>query len=387
VLLNGAGLAVAEAVRNGGGIEPFPYASLELRDGGDGTRGGVGVLRDGPLDDQSLVLMKYTGHGLSHGHFDKLSLLYYDQGREILQDYGAARFLNVETKFGGRYLPENKTWAKQTVAHNTLVVDERSHFDGKESLSEQHPAARHFFRADGPSFQAVSATASNVASGVQIQRTVLMVPDKRFAKPLVVDILRATSDREHQYDLPFYYFGQIVNTNVKYTSHGARREALGVANGYQHLWVEADGPANGPAQATLLNGRRYYSLTTSADSGTHVYFTRIGANDPNFNLRSEPGLLFRRRAQETVFATTLEPHGEFDPIREFSIGLQPTVTGVRVLASDVEGTVVELTGRDGFRWVIMVTNRASDAKADHEVAIDGAVYRWKGDVGVEKSRN
>lgn len=385
VMLNGAGLAVAEAVRDARGIEPFPYASIELRDGADGTAGGLGILRSGPVDDQALLLMKYTSHGLSHGHFDKLSILYYDQGREILQDYGAARFLNVETKFGGRYLPENKTWAKQTVAHNTIVVDERSHFDGKESVSEQHHGVRQFFHAEKPSLQSMSATVDGIAPVVRMQRTLVTIADARFSKPLVVDIIRLLADREHQYDLPYYYFGQIVNTNVKYTSHATRREALGRSNGYQHLWVEADGRAGGPAQVTLLNGRRYYTLTTAADTNTQFYFTRIGANDPNFNLRSEPGLLIRRRAQETVFATTLESHGEFDPIKEFSIGLQPTITGVRVLASDDEGTVVELTGRDELRWNVMVTNRASDPDAEHAMKVEGTIYRWKGDVGVEKS--
>jgi hypothetical protein len=385
VLLNGAGLAVAQALRDAKSIEPFPYASVELRDGADGATGGVGMLRSGSVADQSLLLMKYTSHGLSHGHYDKLGILYYDQGREILQDYGAARFLNVETKYGGRYLPENKTWAKQTVAHNTVVVDERSHFDGKEDVSERHHGVRHFFHANDPALQSMSATVSDIAPGVRMQRTLLMIADARFAKPLVVDIIRVIADSEHQYDLPVYYFGQIVNTNVKYAAHGAQRTALGAANGYQHLWVEADGLATGPAQVTLLNGRRYYSLTTAADSSTHVYFTRLGANDPNFNLRSEPGLLFRRRARETVFATTLEPHGAFDPIKEFSIGLHPTVTSVRVLASNDEGTIVELTGRDQFRWTVSVTNRASDPGAEHVMKENGMTYRWKGDVGVEKS--
>lgn len=383
VLLNGAGLAVAEALRDAKRVEPFSYASIELRDGADGTKGGVGILRSGTIADQSLLLMKYTSHGLSHGHYDKLGILYYDQGREILQDYGAARFLNVETKYGGRYLPENKTWAKQTVAHNTVVVDERSHFDGKESASEQHHGERHFFVAVDAGVQAMSATVAEVAPGVRMQRTLLMIADALFAKPLIVDILRVTADREHQYDLPFYYFGQIVNTNVKYTAHGARRTALGATNGYQHLWVEADGLANGPAQVTLLNGRRYYTLTAAADTGTHVYFTRIGANDPNFNLRSEPGLLFRRRAQETVFATAFEPHGEFDPIKEFSIGLHPTITGVHVLASGDEGTVVELTGRKGFRWVVMVTNGPSNPYREHTIKIGRSTYHWTGDFGVQ----
>src|SRR5258708_19581753 len=46
------------------------------------------------------------------------------QGREIISDYGSARFLNVEQKFGGRYLPENKSFAKQTRSEERRVGKE-----------------------------------------------------------------------------------------------------------------------------------------------------------------------------------------------------------------------------------------------------------------------
>jgi hypothetical protein len=383
VMLNGAGLAVAQAIQETKVLPPFGYASVEYTDGGDGTEGGLGILRAGSVDDQSLLLMKYTGHGLSHGHYDKLGILYYDQGREILQDYGAARFINVESKFGGRYLPETKTWTRQTVAHNTVVVDGESHFGGKEKVSEKHHGERHFFQSD-PSLQAVSATVADVTPGVRMQRTVAMIPDAKFVKPLIVDIIRVVGDKEHQYDLPFYYLGHVVNSNVKYTAAIKNRAPLGEKNGYEHLWVEAEGPAPSSASVSWLNGNRYYTLTTAADAGTQLYFTRIGANDPDFNLRPEPGLLFRRKAKETVFATVLQPHGVFDPVKEFSVGARPPVTGVQVLASTEEGTVVELTGPDGFRWVFMTTNKPADAKADHKIAVGGRTYQWKGNVGLER---
>ena len=38
---------------------------------------------------------------MGHGHFDRLSFTYYDNNKEIIQDYGAARFLNIEPKNGG----------------------------------------------------------------------------------------------------------------------------------------------------------------------------------------------------------------------------------------------------------------------------------------------
>ena len=51
-----------------------------------------------------------------------------DNGNSILTDYGAARFLNIEPKSGGGYTLENHTWAAQTIAHNTVTVDEKKQF-------------------------------------------------------------------------------------------------------------------------------------------------------------------------------------------------------------------------------------------------------------------
>ena len=50
----------------------------------------------------------------------------YDGKNEILTDYGAARFVNIEQKLGGKYLPETESYSKQTISHNTVVVDEKS---------------------------------------------------------------------------------------------------------------------------------------------------------------------------------------------------------------------------------------------------------------------
>ena len=53
------------------------------------------------------LVFKYAAQGSSHGHYDKLSYSLYDNGNEVLQDYGLARFVNIEQKGGGNYLAEN----------------------------------------------------------------------------------------------------------------------------------------------------------------------------------------------------------------------------------------------------------------------------------------
>ena len=105
-----------------------------------GEQGGLAVLRNGAGPGHQALVFKATAQGMGHGHFDKLHWIFYDNGNEIVADYGAARFLNIEPKNGGRYLPENESWAKQTVAHNTLVVDEESHFGARLAVGERfHP--------------------------------------------------------------------------------------------------------------------------------------------------------------------------------------------------------------------------------------------------------
>jgi hypothetical protein len=382
VLLNGAGLAVARAASSSG-VKDFQWKSVELTDGADGTEGAVGILRSGPSNDQTTVLMKYTGHGLSHGHYDKLAIMYYDAGREQLQDYGAVRFINVEPKFGGRYLPETSTWARQTIAHNTVTVDGVSHYGGSITVAEQHHADRHFFDGSDPQLQMMSAKVDNACRDVAMQRTVLLVADSAFPKPIVIDIFRLTGTVEHLFDLPFYYTGQIVGTNVDYRPHDSIRVPLGTSNGYQHLWVEAEGKASGPVQFSWLSGNRYYTITSSADSSTGVVFTRIGAGDPDFNLRSEPGVMLRTRARSHVFASVIEPHGYFEPVSERSSNAIGIVTGVRVIGSTDEATVVEITGRGGLHRTVMVNNGISAPGKERAVTIGGRTYSWTGNASVQ----
>ena len=103
---------------------------MEITDGPQGKQGGISIIRSGEPEDELNLLVKYTAHGNSHGHYDKLSYSLYHRGEEVLQDYGLARFVNIDQKNGGGYLKENTSWAKQTIAHNTLVLDETSHFGG-----------------------------------------------------------------------------------------------------------------------------------------------------------------------------------------------------------------------------------------------------------------
>jgi hypothetical protein len=382
VVLNGAGLSVARAAASKAIPPRLGFGSVEFTDGFDGRRGGLGILRSGQGRDATMLLMKYGVHGQGHGHFDKLHFTFFDGGREVIPDYGFSRWINIEPKFGGRYLPENDSYAMQSIAHNTVVVDSTTQNAANEKADEAVWGERHFFDARDPKVQAMSARADRFYPGVGMQRTMLLVRDARLPYPVVLDLFRLTSRAEHTYDYPIHFRGQLIASNVKYDANVKRQEPLGTKYGYEHIWREASGHADGPVAVTWVDGNRYYTATSSAAPGTELIFGRTGANDPNFNLISEPLFLLRRRAGNHLFATAIEPHGYFNEASERSERARPVLQAVRVVESSGEGSVVEVVGEQGIRWIVMVANGPASSTARHRVG----TYEWTGNYSVQGVR-
>ncbi|RYG27542.1 MAG: heparinase, partial [Chitinophagaceae bacterium] len=348
----------------------FPYKSVEYADGVKGDEGGISLLRNGNDADLTTLIYKYTAHGLSHGHFDKLNINLYDKGNEILSDYGSARFVGVEQKYGGRYLPENDKYASQTIAHNTIVVDESSHFDGKEKEAEKFPAKKLFSEIGREAVQVVAASTDDAYKGTHLQRTVylLKLPG---GKKLVADIFSARSAEEHQYDLPFQYKGQLISTSFTYKAATTKLEPLGKRNGYQYLWKEAEAHvADTLAQFTFLNGQTYYSISALVQDSASLLMTRMGANDPNFNLRREPAFIIRKKGKDQTFVNIIEVHGKMDPVVEISSQSYPSVQQIKLLQQDDDFTIVVVT-LAGKELIIAQCNKNFAPNEKHAFSKEG----------------
>ena len=375
VLLDDAGFAVALAVRDGK-AEPFEKASINFSDGPDGDQGGVAVLRAG--DEDLTLVFKYAAQGLSHGHYDKLSFSLYEHGDEVLQDYGLARFVNIEQKGGGNYLKENTSWAKQTIAHNTITRDETSHFQGKYEIGSQHHSELHFYDDSNSAVQVVSATETNAYPGTTLHRTMAVIRDEAFEKPILLDIFRITSGETHQYDLPYYFLGQVIQTNFEYESPGSL-QALGKENGYQHLYLEGKGkPASSISRLTWLEYGTFYTLTSAANDSDELLFTRIGANDPEFNLRREAAFMIRRHAGNTVFATVVEPHGSYSPVSEIAVNSNSRIAELEVVHDGADYTAVSIRDVDGQTSLFIIANEDASSSGRHRLRIAGRTHRWTG---------
>lgn len=376
VLLDDAGFSVAAAIRDGK-AQPFKKTSVNLSDGADGKQGGVAILRYG--DEDLTLVFKYTAQGLSHGHYDKLSFSLYEKGKEVLQDYGLARFVNIEQKGGGNYLVENNTWAKQTIAHNTIVQNETSHFLGQYETGSRHHSELHFFDAVDSKVQVVSAKELHAYPGTALQRTLAIIKNDSFEKPFVLDLLKVSAAQSNQYDLPFYFLGQVVSVNFEYDSP-ATLSALGRDNGYQHLYLEGKGePSSGNSKLSWLNNGQFYSLTSATEAADELLFTRIGANDPEFNLRREPALIVRRTSpKNTVFASIVEPHGSYSPVSELAVNSNSSVLELKIVYDDANYTAVVIGDVQGKSSVFIVSNVDASAERKHALLIDGTVYNWSG---------
>ena len=376
VLLQESGLAAAIGVRDGK-AKPYLKGSVNLSDGINGKQGGIGVLRHGN-EDLTLVF-KYAAQGLSHGHYDKLSFSLYEKGEEVLQDYGLARFVNIEQKGGGNYLKENTTWAKTTIAHNTLSINQQKHFGGVYDVASQHHSELFTFDANKDNVKVVSATEENAYPGTFMHRTMAVIKEESFEKAYLLDIMRVTSDSENQYDLPFYYLGQVIDNNFDYQSPTSLHP-LGEENGYQHLYVEGKGSAvEGNTKFSWLGAGKYYTLTMLTDAQDDIYLTRIGANDPEFNLRREAGIMLRReKTQDTVFVSVVEPHGSYSPVSESSKNSKSSIAKLELVLNSAKYTGVSIVDVKGKTQLFIIANSDNSDTAEHAVTIDGETYRWTG---------
>ncbi len=376
VLLDDSGLAVAIGVRDGK-AEPFVKKSVNLTDGSDGKQGGVGILRYGN-EDLTLVF-KYAAQGLSHGHYDKLSFSLYEKGDEIMQDYGLARFVNIEQKGGGNYLKENKTWAKQTIAHNTITQNETSQFNGEYEVGSKHHSDLYFYDASNPEVQVISAKESNAYPGTEMHRTMAVIKNENFEKPFVLDILKVTSNKENQYDLPFYFMGQVMEENFEYETPSPL-SALGQKNGYEHLFLEGKGkPVSDNIKFAWLGSGNFYTLTSVTDPSDELLFTRLGANDPEFNLRRDAALMIRRKnSKNTIFVSVIEPHGNYSPVSEFAVNSNSNIAKLETVHDDENYTGVAITDIKGNRQLFILANNDSSQSSEHQLKINDKDYKWTG---------
>jgi len=223
----------------------------------------------------------------------------------------------------------------------------------------------------------VTAKEDNAYKNVQLERNVYMLqlPDGR---KVFVDVFHAVSPETHQYDLPFQYKGQFIQTSFAYQPNIKKLETLGTKNGYQFLWKEAEAKvADTTVQFTFLNANTFYTISSLIKDSAQLFFTLSGANDPKFNIRHEPAYIIRQKNKDHVFVNELEIHGNYDQINEFSTNAYSSVKQIRMLLNDKYYTVISINIA-GKELLVAQANADFAAGKTHRLNIKERSLEWKG---------
>ena len=183
---------------------------------------GYAILRENTTEDAVCVLMNYGKYGTGHDHPDKLHISLYALGKIIAPDAGSLGYSNRE----------HLTWANQTIAHNTVTVDEVAQYPQgtRDSIwacdnSEKPSVGRLIFFHPGERLKAMRASCDNAYEGVILDRTVALLDSRVF------DIYRVRSKEEHQYDYALHVDGELSNSSQKL----GQSDALSSQRGYAHI--------------------------------------------------------------------------------------------------------------------------------------------------------
>ncbi|MCY7361732.1 MAG: heparinase, partial [Ignavibacteria bacterium] len=172
------------------------------------------------------------------------------------------------------------------------------------------------------------------------------------------------------------------STNFKYNPSIASMKTLGTKNGYQFLWKEAEAKLNtSMAQFTFLNDQLFYTISSLVKDSAEAFFTRIGANDPNFNLRREPSYILRTKAANQTLLNVIELHGGYSAEAEIANGAYSSVSSIKLL-QDNESYTAGMVTINGKQLIIIQSNKVFDTKAKHQFNNGGLNIEWTGPYAV-----
>lgn len=268
---------------------------------------------DGP--GRLSAAMTFGPYGGFHGHFDKLSFVFFGYGQEFGVDPGR--------KASQAYrLPIHRDWYKATAGHSAVLVDGNGQKEADGKLISY---------AANASYAAVSADAGPAFANVDHKRLLVLTPTYL----VVMDDLSATDNKEHTFDWLYHNLGAKVTCDLP-----AGKAELGGTAGYAYLKDvkahAADGKA--PIRVVFAGEKAAAHMTMLAENGDAV-FTATG---PFKSVEDRAAMVaVRRRGQGVTFAAVLEP---------VRTGASPAVRRVEWTEAR-HGHALRIWGTDGYEVI------------------------------------
>jgi hypothetical protein len=279
---------------------------------------GLVALRMGSGDKAVCVFMDYGPHGGGHGHFDKLNLLLFANGREWLLDPGRLDYSHKEYS----------TWVKTTAAHNTVALGERSQQPTTGSLL-------HLQEGDG--FVAAVAESKGAYPSSTLRRSLLLTPH------FLVDVFDVQNGKADTIDL-FAHANAASLEPIVSVPPESKRDKLGNAEGYQHLADASEYRIDGNSQWDYVSKGaklRVHLLGEPAERLISCFGIGYAISEKT------PTLLRRRHGSETRFVAVYDLSGNGTGITRVS--REPSAEGdsAVLLIETPEQTYRITVGKEG----------------------------------------
>lgn len=243
---------------------------------------GATMLRQNQPNNPVAVHFDYGPHGGAHGHQDKLAIILFDHGTDVIPDPG-------RLAYGA---PLHTQWYKTSLAHNTVIVD------GKSQLSTEGELVNSDFTG---AVQFATARCNTAYKDVDLTRSLALAP------AYLLDVVTGQSSVDHTWDLAWHVTGT-AETKLPLAPGKLPQNA----DGYQILKNIRLGNSTGPEHPAefTFSGKKTSRVSLQLDQLTPRQF--ILANGlTGSNVTTCPAVLSRQQGNKaqwiTVVATTDAP--------------------------------------------------------------------------------
>lgn len=263
------------------GVRPLPDVAGLRPQSRTMKDAGYAILTRGSGSNVAWVCVKYGPHGGDHGHPDKNNLVFYRNGRMVLDDPGIGAYLT----------PLADGWYKTTVAHNTVVRDLRS--------QHQTTGVLVAFSADEPMPMALT-DARDALGSTRFRRAVYLLDHNTL---VILDLLHETAGEASVKDIVWHPSGRWE------TALPGRPVPTEEALGYRYLRdLHETSGRRWSGQVKLGNDTVHIQMVTSSD----VLFragTGVGAHTDD----RVPVAFARLKATSAAVATVVSVHATKQP--------------------------------------------------------------------------
>ena len=282
---------------------------------------GLAVLRD---KDNTIAL--FFDYGKKHGghiHAAKLGMILFAHGDERVVDPGRLPYGN----------PIHGQWYKQTIAHNTVVMNEQS---------QGHAPAELVAFGSNDRFSVVRATCEGAYPGVVLGRTLLLHGN------VIIDVFRVTSENEASFDFPLHLRAELIGL-----PEGISVEIPADTPGYMHF----------KDYARLTDG--VSEFVADCGQGKRIHVTLLDESDvysaKGFGASPQelvPIVMRRKQAKTHRFITVFQLLDEGEPAGSATVSAHGRITvetgredvhRVRLSVADEATSVAEETEPDDWR--------------------------------------